>query len=224
MRPSCGYGPGGVPTQTPPAHAPAPPGPADAPAPGTPALAPPGPAPAPAPPGAFVVTPPGPAPPPGRPGSAGGGAGGIGEVLGGVVLGGVRVIVTVVVDGLFSCPLGPHAAVNVLSPTAVVSTAATAKRRAIRFSIIVRTQSVGGGALSLGRLPTSARCQARSSQKTRLLRNPLHAKTGLSVREAGRHGNAQPGASVRSRRRHRPCVDALAEQHQSNPELLLEAL
>jgi len=128
----------------PPAHAPAPPGPADAPAPGTPALAPPGPAPAPAPPGAFVVTPPGPAPPPGPPGSAGGWAGVVGVVLGGVVLGGVTVVVTVVVDGLLSCPLEPHAAVSELSPTAAVSAAATAKRRTLRFSIIMITQSVEG--------------------------------------------------------------------------------
>ncbi len=79
-----------------------------------------------------MVTPPGPTPPPGSPGSAGGEAGVVG-----VVLVGVTVVVTVVVDGVFSCPLEPHAAVSVLSPTAVVSAAATTKRRAIRFSIII---------------------------------------------------------------------------------------
>ncbi len=151
-----GYGLGGVPTQTPPAQAPAPPGPAEAPAPGTPALAPPGPAPAPAP-GAPVVTPPG--PPVGPPVSPGGTAGEVGLVLTGVE----TVVVTVVVDGFLPLSPEPHAAVSVLRPIAAVTPAATAKRRAIRFSIICQLPNLlRGGQISSGQLPTAARGQAQS--------------------------------------------------------------
>jgi len=116
--------PGGVPTHTPLAHAPAPPGPADAPAPGTPALAPPGPAPAPEPPGPAVVAPPGPVsgpPPPGPPGAGADGA--VVVTLTGVVM----VVVTVEVVGLLLLP-ELHAVVNELRAIAAATPAATETR------------------------------------------------------------------------------------------------
>ena len=128
-----GYGPGGVPTQTPPAQAPAPPGPAEAPAPGTPALAPPGPAPAPEPPGPAVVAPPGPVAGPPPPGAAGVvAAGAVVVTLAGVV----TVVVTVDVVGFLLLLLEPHPAVSELRAIAAAMPAATETRRAVALPVM----------------------------------------------------------------------------------------
>ncbi|WP_090420953.1 hypothetical protein [Mycobacterium europaeum] len=130
-----GYGPGGVPTQTPPAQAPAPPGPAEAPAPGTPALAPPGPAPAPEPPGPAVVAPPGPVagpPPPGAAGVVAAGAVVVTLTLAGVV----TVVVTLDVVGFLLLLLEPHPAVSELRAIAAAMPAATETRRAVALPVM----------------------------------------------------------------------------------------
>lgn len=143
----------GVPTHTPPAHAPAPPGPAPAPAPGTPAVAPPGPAPAPAPPapasappgpapapapGTPAVAPPGPAPAPG----AGAPVPGAGAGVVAVVAAGLDVVVDVVSDVLVSSPLSsppPHA-VSVNATAAAAIPVVTEKRRKIKRSVMVQSR------------------------------------------------------------------------------------
>ena len=145
----------GVPTHTPPAHAPAPPGPAPAPAPGTPAVAPPGPAPAPAPP-APASAPPGPAPapapgtpavaPPGPAPAPGAGAPGAPVRRRWGRSGGRRrldvVVVDVVSDVLVSSPLSsppPHA-VSVNATAAAAIPVVTEKRRKIKRSVMVQSR------------------------------------------------------------------------------------
>jgi len=115
-----------------------------------------------------------------------------------VVLGGVTVVVTVVVDGLFSCPLEPQAAISVLSPTAVVSTAAAAKPRAIRFSIIMITQSVDGGDL-LRAFTHSGAMSSAILAGDQSASEPTGREKRLAIVKAGRYRRTDmSGSSVSS--------------------------
>lgn len=171
------YGLGGVPTQTPPAQAPAPPGPAEAPAPGTPALAPPGPAPAPEPPGPAVVAPPGPVSGPPPPGPAGVvAAGAVVVTLAGVV----TVVVTVDVVGFLLLLFELHPAVNELRAIAAAMPAATETRRAVPLPVMSTPISMRGDVL-----------------------NPVTHSGRKSIAPRGRvGGRSQPGGALVSAKRH----------------------